>query len=302
MARPLKNGLDYFPMDTKLDLKLQLLQARYKLEGIGFIDMLYRIIYEEGYYIILGEDKLSLLANQFGITEERFKEILDYCVEKDFFDKQFYTKNQVLTSNGIQKRYFHGTLRRDKNKTYEFLTSETKLLLVKIKVNVSNKYTNKSKVKEIIIKESKEKKIKVNENILELFWEWIEYKNGRKEYYKTDKSLFTCYKSLVEYSGNNLEIAKKILQKSFTCNYQGFFPLNNNDGTNQKPLQIDIESEIRKRYPDIKTAYEKYYKTLQDEDSVCNEMASWVIEKNNLEFTPKLKLEIANKIKNNNNK
>jgi len=32
MARPIKIGLDYFPMDTTWDIKMRLLKARYKQE------------------------------------------------------------------------------------------------------------------------------------------------------------------------------------------------------------------------------------------------------------------------------
>lgn len=331
MARPLKQGLDYFPMDTKLDLKLQLLKAKYKLEGIGFIDMLFRVIYEEGYFIKIDADNQLMLANDFGISEERFSELLNFCIEKDFFDKQIYKENQVLTSNGIQKRYFHGTLRRDKNKSYEFLTAETKLLLAEKGVNVSNKYTNKSKVKEIIINKIKEKNIKLNveDCFIDLFYDWLLYKQKRSETYKTDESLFACYKKLILLSGDNIQTGKKIIENAFASNYAGFFPLNENNFKPKQQTQTDIfiyqiEGKggfvnksninlleiIKRKYPNTKTELERlkeipverwgHKKNLKNDDDYINFMADSILNNEQLESTrlnSNLKYDLINLIK-----
>ena len=64
MARPNKIGLDYYPTDTKLDMKLRLIMAKYKLKGIGFVDMLFRTIYFEGYYLPIDGDKILMLSDE----------------------------------------------------------------------------------------------------------------------------------------------------------------------------------------------------------------------------------------------
>jgi len=162
MARPLKKGLDYFPMDTTLDLKMQLVKAKYHLEGIGFIDLLYRIIYNEGYYIKLDEDKLLMLSMEFGLEEKRFEEILNFCVEKDFFDKNLWENEKVLTSNGIQKRYFHKTAKRTEQK-YEFLLPETLINSAETLINSAETEVNSQKASESKVKESKVNKNKIKE-------------------------------------------------------------------------------------------------------------------------------------------
>lgn len=120
MARPIKKGMDYFPLDTKLDLKLKLVMAKYKLVGIGFVDMLYRTIYGEGYFIELNYENILLLSDELGLPEDEFKQMLDFCVDREIFDKKLYIEKQILTSAGIQKRYFHSTTRRKKT-DYEYL-------------------------------------------------------------------------------------------------------------------------------------------------------------------------------------
>ena len=50
MARPQKEGLDYFPVDCYFDDKLKLLEAEFKLVGLGIIVHLWKKIYgEKGY-------------------------------------------------------------------------------------------------------------------------------------------------------------------------------------------------------------------------------------------------------------
>lgn len=51
MARPKKIGMDYFPVDTTWDVKMQLVKAKYGLEGIGCIIELFKAIYHEGYFL-----------------------------------------------------------------------------------------------------------------------------------------------------------------------------------------------------------------------------------------------------------
>jgi len=51
MARRMRHGLDYFPLDTSWDLSMRLLKAKYGLEGLGTVIQLMQMIYREGYYI-----------------------------------------------------------------------------------------------------------------------------------------------------------------------------------------------------------------------------------------------------------
>jgi len=216
MARPLKKGLDYFPMDTKLDFKLQLLKAKYKLEGIGFIDLLYRKIYEEGYFIKIETDTVIMLSNDFGISEERFSELLNFCVEKEFFSKEIYKKYGVLTSNGIQKRYFHKSLKRQGTKKYEFLTSETELSMLETGVIATDKCTNKIKVNEIILKYNKLKEIK---EFPLVYFEWIEFRESIKKPMKDS----TIKKQLDFLEKQEDPIA--VINKSIMNGWQGLFEL-----------------------------------------------------------------------------
>jgi len=104
MARPIKIGLDYFPMDTTWDMKMRLLKARYKLEGIGLVVELFQAIYKEGYALGWDEDSRLLIADEASISIERLDEIVSFAASKGIFDSRAIKKG-FLTSHGIQSRW-----------------------------------------------------------------------------------------------------------------------------------------------------------------------------------------------------
>ena len=51
MARPIKTGTDYFPLDVELDIKMDFVESRYGNDGFSTIIKLWQKIYaENGYY------------------------------------------------------------------------------------------------------------------------------------------------------------------------------------------------------------------------------------------------------------
>lgn len=89
--------------------------------------------------------------------------------------------------------------------------------------------------KQILIAPNASKKIKGAKHVYDLsfvpaemrepFKQWLEYKSGRKESYKTEKSIEACYKRLVKLSGNNPETASRIIEQSMANNWAGLFEL-----------------------------------------------------------------------------
>ena len=57
LARPRKDGLDYFPLDVDLfeDYKIKILKARYGADGIILYLYLLCRIYRQGYYMQVNE-------------------------------------------------------------------------------------------------------------------------------------------------------------------------------------------------------------------------------------------------------
>lgn len=65
-----------------------------------------------------------------------------------------------------------------------------------------------------------------------IFEDWLEYKASKNSRYK-QKGAEMCYKKLIEYSNNNPYIARQIVEQSMASNYQGLFPLKNEQRANQ---------------------------------------------------------------------
>lgn len=115
MARPKKIGMDYFPVDTTWDVKMQLIKAKYGLEGIGCIIELFKAIYHEGYFLKWDEDTRLLFASENKIDENKLAEIVGFAVGKRLFHAGKLDKLGVLTSRGIQKRWLQ--VAKDSNRT-----------------------------------------------------------------------------------------------------------------------------------------------------------------------------------------
>jgi nitrogen regulatory protein PII-like uncharacterized protein len=101
MARPKKIGLDYFPIDTVFDEKVQVLESHFKNDGfvwiIKFWQMAYKTETGEVDMGLFGE----LLANNCRITTETQANILSLCEKIGLLYK---TEFGLWTSNGIKKR------------------------------------------------------------------------------------------------------------------------------------------------------------------------------------------------------
>lgn len=106
MARPRKEGLDYFPLDVNLDYKWEAVEAVHGLEGFGVVIKLF----QECYKTVNGEIDISVvirrktLEKKLNISEELLNNIVKTCVEVELFDKNRWNSGEIITSNGVKKR------------------------------------------------------------------------------------------------------------------------------------------------------------------------------------------------------
>ncbi len=106
MARPVKQGLDYFPLDVNLDDKMELLEAECGLTGFAIIIKLFQKIYREGYFINWNEDDQLLFARKINSELITVNSVINTAIKRGIFNKEMFEKYEILTSKGIQKRYF----------------------------------------------------------------------------------------------------------------------------------------------------------------------------------------------------
>lgn len=108
-----KSGIDYFPLDVNLNAKFELIEAEFGLTGFGVVVHLLQEIYgKAGYYIEWTEEVALLFARKVGLGGSVVSEIVDAAIRRGMFDKEKYDKYRVLTSKGIQERYFETVSRR----------------------------------------------------------------------------------------------------------------------------------------------------------------------------------------------
>ena len=128
MARPRKQGLDYFPLDVDIfdDDKLFDVQIQHGFLGEVIYLRLLCLVYKNGYYYKFDSiDKLSArfiksIGNRWIGKTKTVNDVIRTIVDVGLFDKQLFQSN-VLTSQGIQHRYEKVTGRRQSNRNEYWL-------------------------------------------------------------------------------------------------------------------------------------------------------------------------------------
>ena len=108
MARPLKKGLGYFPLDTRFlsNRKIQRLAQRYGCKGICiYIATLCEVYGEKGYYAHFDRDFCFDVGFSTGQEDTFVEEVILFCAQIKLFDKRLLEQEQILTSKGIQLRF-----------------------------------------------------------------------------------------------------------------------------------------------------------------------------------------------------
>ena len=166
-----RSGISYFPLDVSLDSKMELIEAEFGVVGFGIVVHLLQEIYgKAGYYIEWDSEVALLFSRKIGEGAGVVSQVIAASIRRGMFDKDIYEKYHVLTSRGIQKRYFGVASRR------KVVDVDYNILLVDAtnfssRVNINRVYVNifsenasrneQSKVKESKVKESKVKESKV---------------------------------------------------------------------------------------------------------------------------------------------
>ncbi|MDD5013699.1 MAG: DUF4373 domain-containing protein [Atribacterota bacterium] len=113
-----KSGLNYFPFDIDFfnDEKIEFLSARLGLRGEAIAIRLLCKIYRNGYYLQWGDDEALLFAKRVGDSCQHsfVNDVVHELVKRGFLDESIFNRFEILTSKGIQSRYFEASERRKK--------------------------------------------------------------------------------------------------------------------------------------------------------------------------------------------
>lgn len=135
MARPVKEGLEYFTLDCCMNDKIKLIEAEFGIKAFAIIVKLYQKIYSErGYYCEWNEDVALLfiasLGGNSGVSKSLIDVILSASIRRGIFSQELYENFGILTSKRIQEQYFDAVSRREK------VEVEKEYLLVKVCKNM----------------------------------------------------------------------------------------------------------------------------------------------------------------------
>ena len=120
-----KSGLSFFPFDIDFfqDDKIQFVSARFGLKGECIAIRLLVKIYRQGYYTEWDEDTALLFAKSVGdgVQHSFVNDVVYELLKRGFFDKSIFERFGVLTSRGIQKRFFDAAKRRNSIDVFKHL-------------------------------------------------------------------------------------------------------------------------------------------------------------------------------------
>ena len=107
MARPRKEGFEYFSHDTSSlsDEKLDVLVMQYGAKGYAFYFLHLEYIYQrEEFAVKVSGTFRKLICGKLQITLEEYDEILHAAIECGLFDEAHFSETEELVSNGVLKR------------------------------------------------------------------------------------------------------------------------------------------------------------------------------------------------------
>lgn len=112
MARPQKQGLDYFALDVNMGDEVELIEAEHGMIGFAVLVKMFQKIYKEGYFYEWNEKNQLLFSSRSCVDKNTIINIIDDCIKWEIFDSNLYNKYKILTSRRIQEHYVAAVYKR----------------------------------------------------------------------------------------------------------------------------------------------------------------------------------------------
>lgn len=227
MARPTKNGLDYFPLDVDVfeDEKIEAIAGEFGIKGELAVIKLLCAVYKKGYFVVWNDlTRATLLRRLPGVSKELLDQIVNRLVTWGFFDENLFNSAKVLTSENIQANFFEATKRRKSPKPTAYLIN-TDINAQETEVNAN--INAQSKVNESKVNKTKESSVSSNtkhsENSAVLYWlnqvnaaeapfvrQSIEY--WVNDFGGQDEIVILAINDMLEHDARNYNYLNKILK------------------------------------------------------------------------------------------
>ncbi len=188
MARQPKQGLDYFPHDCHFDDQLEYIIALHKEIGYySYFRLLEKIYSGHGYYMDADEKSIILISSKINVDIILLNDIINNCLCEHLFNETLYNDYEILSSRGIQARFFEAVKRRkniDIINEY-ILIDNVDILLQNVSINRLNVCkSTQSKVKKSKVKKRKPADIKSANTEYKIFvdkwFKFFKHKTGNE--------------------------------------------------------------------------------------------------------------------------
>ena len=264
MPRPQKIGLDYFPLDTIMDDKLELIEAKYDIIGYAIIIKLWAKIYKNSYWCKWTENEKLLFRKNNNIEINLLNEVVNQAIEWDIFSLDKYKQYEILTSNGIQKRYLFAIKER-KNQEFieeycifdvnEYINSvKSKINAVKVPLNpyIILKETILNNIKEKEKKESDKSLISLFNSFWKLYPKKVDKKKSQDKYIKLLTKNKSLHPMIINALNKQIDWRNKADEKTFIPEWKNPTTWLNGECWNDEVNKTEINTQNQYRKMDEK--------------------------------------------------
>lgn len=289
-----KSGLDYFYLSCSPNDRIQLIEAEFGITGFAIVVKLFTKIYEGCGYYCEWNDEVALLFSRkaCGLAQgdNVVSEVVNAALKRSLFSSELFEKYGILTSPGIQKRFFEAAKRRTEVEVNEdyllFDVSKMKNIVYIKQKNVCNFSKNVCKNQQRKVKESKgnikpigsKQKIVYfeDEELNQSFIKFIEMRKEDKKHAFTDHAIELAKEKLIKLASMNgmldVKLAKAIAEQTIFHGWKGLFELKEGSAVeNKKPIN--------------KIRFKQFNERDYNEDS-CKNLERQLFEKNKEVETP----------------
>ena len=249
---PNRKDLDYFPKMVNFyeDDKIFDLLDEYGPLGVTIYDCILTIVYANGYFANLSKDKLSKMVirkigNKWIKNKKVVVQVIDRCADLGLFDKDLMLRD-IITSVGIQKRYYKIAVRLMKRQLYSteyWLLDENGEPLLKSPISPisseenginSEENSHSSEESPLKIKENKLKQNTVRgsrifseENLEQAFRRFMEHRAHLGKPVGEDAAVLLVQE--LKKLGKTPQEQAEILDRSVMNGWSGIYPLKKQD-------------------------------------------------------------------------
>ncbi len=222
MARPQRNNVDYFPFYCEDGEKMFYIEETYGNDGFAtFIKLLRELAKVDYHYLNLSKpSSLMFLSAKCKVSKEVLESIINDLTELGKFDKKLWSENKVIWCqdfvDSIQDAY-----KSRKNTCIDRkglvllleglgICKPPKLTSKPPKLNVDQQVNPQSKVKETIKDKRK----------VEIFDNWLSFRNDIKKPIEVESTLKTLAK---KFNDNPIEVLEFVINNSIENGWQGLY-------------------------------------------------------------------------------